>query len=230
MLPSTPRTFIGSTTFTVTGMTCAHCQRAVTEEISAVAGVESVTVDLATGTVTVTAAPTGRPRRHRRRRRRGRLHPRPVSCSRRSTARNPGEIAGSSRPRTRTISPSTVTRRAGERHDHHRADQRLPNRNDRDNRELHPRHRRHDLRLLRRPGREGAAPRRRRRPPPRSTWPPRPPPSRFDPDRVGARRADRRGHPRRLHRHPAPRGPSPPNRPTESADADRAGTTATTRS
>ena len=55
MLSSTPRTFIGSTTFTVTGMTCGRCQRAVTEEIAAVAGVESVTVDLASGTVTVTA-------------------------------------------------------------------------------------------------------------------------------------------------------------------------------
>ena len=55
MLSSTPRTFIGSTTFSVAGMTCAHCQRAVTEEISAVAGVESVTVDLASGSVTVTA-------------------------------------------------------------------------------------------------------------------------------------------------------------------------------
>ena len=56
MLSSTPRTFIGSTTFTVTGMTCAHCQRAVTEEIGSVAGVDSVSVDLATGTVTVTAS------------------------------------------------------------------------------------------------------------------------------------------------------------------------------
>jgi copper chaperone CopZ len=56
MLSSTPRTFIGSTTFTVTGMTCAHCQRAVTEEISGIDGVGSVTVDLATGTVTVIAA------------------------------------------------------------------------------------------------------------------------------------------------------------------------------
>src|SRR4051794_27006262 len=55
MLPSTPHTFIGSTTFTVTGMTCGHCQRAVTDEIAAVDGVESVTVDLASGTVTVTA-------------------------------------------------------------------------------------------------------------------------------------------------------------------------------
>jgi len=55
MLSSTPRTFIGSTTFTVTGMTCAHCQRAVTEEIAALDGVESVTVDLAAGMVTVNA-------------------------------------------------------------------------------------------------------------------------------------------------------------------------------
>jgi copper chaperone CopZ len=55
MFPSTPRTFIGTTTFTVTGMTCAHCRRAVTEEISAIDGVDSVTVDLPTGTVTVTA-------------------------------------------------------------------------------------------------------------------------------------------------------------------------------
>jgi copper chaperone CopZ len=56
VLSATPRTFIGATTFTVTGMTCAHCQRAVTEEISAVDGVDSVSVDLPTGTVTVTAA------------------------------------------------------------------------------------------------------------------------------------------------------------------------------
>ena len=55
MLPSTPSTFIGSTTFAVTGMTCAHCQRAVTQEISGVDGVESVAVDIAAGKVTVTA-------------------------------------------------------------------------------------------------------------------------------------------------------------------------------
>ena len=55
MLSSTPRTFIGSTTFQVTGMTCAHCQRAVIAEIAGVGGVESVSVDLASGTVTVTA-------------------------------------------------------------------------------------------------------------------------------------------------------------------------------
>lgn len=56
MLSSTPRTFIGSTTFTVNGMTCSHCERAVTAEISAVPGVDSVRIDLPTGTVTVTAS------------------------------------------------------------------------------------------------------------------------------------------------------------------------------
>jgi copper chaperone CopZ len=56
MLFGTPRTFVGSTTFTVNGMTCAHCERAITQEISAVDGVESVTVDVVSGTVTVTAA------------------------------------------------------------------------------------------------------------------------------------------------------------------------------
>ena len=56
MLTDTPRTFIGSTTFTVTGMTCDHCRRAVTQEISAVDGVDAVTVDLASGTVTVSTA------------------------------------------------------------------------------------------------------------------------------------------------------------------------------
>jgi copper ion binding protein len=55
MLSGTPRTFVGATTFQVTGMTCDHCRRAVTEEIAAVDGVETVTVDVASGTVTVTA-------------------------------------------------------------------------------------------------------------------------------------------------------------------------------
>jgi copper chaperone CopZ len=55
MLKDTPRTFIGATTFQVTGMTCGHCQRAVTEEISRIPGVQEVAVDLAAGSVTVTA-------------------------------------------------------------------------------------------------------------------------------------------------------------------------------
>jgi copper chaperone CopZ len=33
-------------TYTVAGMHCGHCERAVSEELSAVAGVESVDVDL----------------------------------------------------------------------------------------------------------------------------------------------------------------------------------------
>jgi len=56
MLEDTPRTFIGATTFQVTGMTRSHCERAVTEEISGIPGIQGVTVDLATGSVTVTAA------------------------------------------------------------------------------------------------------------------------------------------------------------------------------
>jgi copper chaperone len=40
-------------TYTVPGMHCAHCERAVTEEVSSVAGVESVTVDLGTKRVVV---------------------------------------------------------------------------------------------------------------------------------------------------------------------------------
>ena len=61
MLSDTPRTFVGSTTFTVNGMTCDHCRRAVTQEISAVEGVESVAVDLPSGTVTVaTTGPVDR--------------------------------------------------------------------------------------------------------------------------------------------------------------------------
>lgn len=44
----------GTATYQVDGMTCGHCVRAVTEEVSAVAGVEAVHVDLATGTVAVT--------------------------------------------------------------------------------------------------------------------------------------------------------------------------------
>ena len=40
-------------TYTVTGMTCDHCVRAVTEEVSKLDGVQDVHVDLATGAVTV---------------------------------------------------------------------------------------------------------------------------------------------------------------------------------
>jgi copper ion binding protein len=53
MLTSTPRTFVGSTTVAVRGMTCGHCERAITQEVGAVDGVRDVRVDLAAGTVTV---------------------------------------------------------------------------------------------------------------------------------------------------------------------------------
>jgi copper chaperone CopZ len=43
-------------TYTVSGMTCAHCVRSVTEEISAIAGVTDVAVDLPAGAVAVTSA------------------------------------------------------------------------------------------------------------------------------------------------------------------------------
>ena len=53
MINDIPRTFVGTTTFRVDGMTCDHCRHAVTTEICAVPGVESVAVDLTSGTVTV---------------------------------------------------------------------------------------------------------------------------------------------------------------------------------
>ena len=42
------------TTYDVKGMTCGHCVRSVTEEISQVDGVSSVEVDLEAGTAAVT--------------------------------------------------------------------------------------------------------------------------------------------------------------------------------
>jgi copper chaperone len=42
-----------SRTYTVAGMTCSHCVSSVREELSEVAGVDSVDVDLASGHVVV---------------------------------------------------------------------------------------------------------------------------------------------------------------------------------
>jgi copper chaperone CopZ len=56
MMKDTPRTFVGATAFCVKGMCCAQCQRAVTTEISQIAGVQAVAVDLTTGSVKVTVA------------------------------------------------------------------------------------------------------------------------------------------------------------------------------
>ncbi len=43
-------------TYDVVGMTCDHCARAVTSEVSTVEGVTDVQVDVAAGRVRVTAA------------------------------------------------------------------------------------------------------------------------------------------------------------------------------
>ena len=45
---------MSTATYTVSGMTCGHCVSSVTEEVSAVAGVQDVQVDLASGLLTVT--------------------------------------------------------------------------------------------------------------------------------------------------------------------------------
>ncbi|ACU71389.1 Heavy metal transport/detoxification protein [Catenulispora acidiphila DSM 44928] len=42
--------------YTVSGMTCDHCVKSVTEEVGAIDGVQNVDVVLATGQVTVTSA------------------------------------------------------------------------------------------------------------------------------------------------------------------------------
>jgi copper ion binding protein len=46
---------MSTATYTVTGMTCEHCVRSVTEEVGAVPGVTAVDVDLASGGLTVTS-------------------------------------------------------------------------------------------------------------------------------------------------------------------------------
>ncbi|MDT7658626.1 MAG: hypothetical protein QOF38_3341 [Pseudonocardiales bacterium] len=43
------------TTVTVTGMTCEHCARSVTEELSAVSGVHTVEVTVSSGKVTISS-------------------------------------------------------------------------------------------------------------------------------------------------------------------------------
>ncbi|GAA3519728.1 heavy-metal-associated domain-containing protein [Aeromicrobium panaciterrae] len=45
-----------TSTYTVTGMTCEHCVRSVSEEVGAIEGVTDLQVDLATGSLTVTTA------------------------------------------------------------------------------------------------------------------------------------------------------------------------------
>jgi copper chaperone CopZ len=47
---------MSTATYTVSGMTCGHCVASVTEELTELAGVTDVAVDLPTGAVTVTSA------------------------------------------------------------------------------------------------------------------------------------------------------------------------------
>ncbi|WP_035866891.1 heavy-metal-associated domain-containing protein [Kitasatospora cheerisanensis] len=44
-------------TYTVTGMSCGHCEKAINGEVSALPGVTAVSSDAKAGTVTVTAEP-----------------------------------------------------------------------------------------------------------------------------------------------------------------------------
>ncbi len=43
--------------YRVTGMTCGHCEASVTEEVDALAGVESAVVSASSGTLTVVGTP-----------------------------------------------------------------------------------------------------------------------------------------------------------------------------
>ena len=45
-----------TSSYTVTGMTCAHCVASVTEEVQEIPGVTDVQVDLATGALAVTSS------------------------------------------------------------------------------------------------------------------------------------------------------------------------------
>lgn len=51
-------------TYRVTGMTCEHCVAAVTEEVSALDGVDLVTVDLVTGGASAVTIRSGAPLDH----------------------------------------------------------------------------------------------------------------------------------------------------------------------
>jgi copper chaperone len=47
---------MATSTYAVTGMTCEHCVRAVTEEVRRIQGVADVTVDLSTGALTISSS------------------------------------------------------------------------------------------------------------------------------------------------------------------------------
>lgn len=45
-----------TTEYQVTGMTCAHCERAIRDEVGQLAGVEDIRVDATSGSLIVSAA------------------------------------------------------------------------------------------------------------------------------------------------------------------------------
>ena len=47
---------MATSTYPVTGMTCEHCVRAVTEEVRRIEGVADVMVDLPTGALTISSS------------------------------------------------------------------------------------------------------------------------------------------------------------------------------
>ena len=47
---------MSTSNYTVTGMTCEHCVRSVTEEVGAIDGVTDLQIDLVTGSLAVTTA------------------------------------------------------------------------------------------------------------------------------------------------------------------------------
>jgi copper chaperone CopZ len=55
MMSNTPRVFVGTTTFLVTGMSSASCVQTVIAAVTRFAGVRVLSADLLTGLVTVTA-------------------------------------------------------------------------------------------------------------------------------------------------------------------------------
>ena len=47
---------MATSTYAVTGMTCEHCVRAVTEEVRRIQGVADITVDLPTGALPISSS------------------------------------------------------------------------------------------------------------------------------------------------------------------------------
>lgn len=57
MIRNDPEETMSTLTYSVPGVSCAHCQAAITDGVGAVTGVQTVDVDLETKTVAVTGEP-----------------------------------------------------------------------------------------------------------------------------------------------------------------------------